>query len=432
MKRCLHLLLFIVLLAPYAVYCQTLALNKGCNFADGKKPALITISDPGADARRIIDEIIKVNPEKFSPTFILNSGNVPNAIATEVDGQRYIIYNEAFMNNFNTVSLTSHAARFLLAHEVGHHALRHNFGTKTKEQSFADELAADAFAAKVMARLEATLNETLAGINTFDKDQESATHPDPSVRQEIIAEAWRNEIKTNPKPATPLKKFPLELNASAFANPWNLIHTAKAEIDDEKVTITFNIPLAYQSKRFRVCLKSTDSHIVPESRTPRTVNGTGYDLPYAATNTIVWNYKLDKFVQSEAGRSRILSLYVYAMDDQPTYPSKTLPWCMIVSGAGTTLLGFTERSKGLEIYNNDYKVSYSEKDFEKADKHYFRSHFIIGGGIALAGIGIWVLTKKAKRTKEVTRSTCFSEPRWHFDPWVSTSGVWGMQANYRF
>ena len=407
-----------------------LLIKDGCNFASATRPGEISITNPSEEAQSIIDEILAVNPKDYNPSIILNAGPVQNAIALENNGQRYIIYNAEFMELFKTKSLTSQAARFLLAHEVGHHVLKHHFGEKTKAESHRDELQADEFAARIMSRLGATLDETLAGIHTFQQAGASETHPDPSAREDEVTTAWKQEVRVlAPKP---LKVTPLQLDESAFKNPWNLIKSAKADIDEEKITISFKVPREYQSVRFRICLRSNDFAIIPESRTSQTVGGTGYNLPYKEDGKVVWNYKLDKFAQSEAGRQNMLRIYVYDMQRQPRYPSQALGWVIGAAGVGGAVWGITRRADALQVYNNDYKVSFTDEDYKKADKLYVQSQFIMAGGGLLLGTGALILIRKAKMIKEVTKSTCSQEAKWDFEPLVTVNGEVGVHAQYRF
>lgn len=405
-------------------------VKEGCNFANATKWGEIIISDPNVEARAIIKEILAANPNDYTPEIILNSGPVENAVALENNGQRYIIYNPEFMELFKTKSLTSQAAKFLIAHEVGHHVLKHHFGNKTKAESHRDELQADEFAARIMAILGATSDETLAGVRSFNNTKASETHPDLSAREEMIASAWNEEIIL--RAAKPLKKTPLQLDQTAFKNPWNLIKSAKADIDEEKITISFKIPQQYHSNKLRICLKSNDFATIPESRTSKTVGGTGYSLDYKEDGKVVWNYKLDKFVQSEAGRPNMLGIYVYDMQHQPKYPSQTSGW--ITGGAGIACLvwGITKRSSSLQIYNNEYKTSFLDEDYKRADKEYFQSQFIMGGGALLLGASTWILIKKSKLAKQVTKSICLQETNWTIEPMVLVSGGMVAHAQYRF
>lgn len=433
-----NLRIFLLMMAYILPQCGLIAqvvknnfsIKDGCNFASAMQPGEISITEPSEEAREIVQEILSENPNDYNPKIILNTGPVQNAVALENNGQRYIIYNAEFMELFKTRSLTSQAARFLLAHEVGHHVLKHHFGNKTRAESHRDELQADDFAARIMSRLGATLDETLAGIHTFSLSGASETHPDPSAREEVINTAWREEVSIlAPKP---LKKTPLQLDESAFKNPWNVISSAKADIDDEKITISFKIPQEYQSRNFRICLKSNDFATIPESRTSKTVGGTGYNLPYQEDGKVVWNYKLDKFVQSEAGRPNMLRVYVYEMHHQPKYPSQVSGWVTGGAGIGGIVWGITKRANAVQIYDSEYKISFAEEDYKKADRLYVQSQFIMAGGALLLGTSTWILIRKSKLAKEVTKSICSQDAKWKIEPAMLAGGNIGLYAQYRF
>lgn len=410
---------------------KKLLVRVGCNLDEEVIPGEYEAIEASNLMQNIYDEIMRSYSGQKPTVQLVASGKAKNAFATEIDGNRYICYNEVFVQNFQTKSRTMWASRFLLAHEIGHHVLGHKFGGKTTEASHRDELEADAFAAKAMARMESDLQETLAGIETFDQDkQASSTHPAPELRKQRIAQAWQEEmskfVSTNKEvpssnTSAPTKKFPLALDKSCFKSPWNLISDAKAEIDGEKVIIYFNLPPEYALKKFRVCLKSNNSSIQP-GRNLGSVSGSDPSKPvlYSSNIQVVWNYTMDRYQQGQAGMSENLRIYVYDVEKEPKKPSsggKIGGGTLIAAGLGGIIYGAIEMSNGLNEYNNTYKETRLESDYKTADDRYIKGQALIGGGVILGVVGAIILIRRAHKNKEYRKSVCFQTlPQWDIRP----------------
>lgn len=423
---------------------KRLTIGKGCNYANSTKGGDITVLGGSAEASNIVKEILQASPMMTKPEFTLNAGPVSNAVALEQGGQRYIIYSEKFLENFKTKSLTRWAAYSLLAHEIGHHVYHHAFGDKNREQSHHDELEADDFSARVLAHLGATLDEALAGIRTFDQDGESDSHPGPDIREEVITIAYKEEVGKLGNIG--INKFVIDLDKSCFTNPWNLASAGntQAELDNEKVTIKIQIPSQYAGKRLKVCLKTNDPSMIPEARTAGSVSGTGVDMPYIPTVSIVWNYKMDRYGQDQISRPKMLRVYVYATDNQPREPAGAkFVWGAIgVAGLGATGYSFILRSEGKRIYDNDYApdikrtgdASYAKakEAYDEANGKYLRSQYLLGAGAALAVVGTVMFIRSQKKAREARRSICYDVPEWHIEPLVLCDGSFGGGMRVRF
>lgn len=404
-----------------------------CNFSGAAPPEKLEVNDPTPESRKVLTEILNAAGLKQQPFTMLVSKNVKNARATKQNGVRYIFYSQEFMEKFKMDALTRWAAYFLLAHEVGHHALKHDFEVKDKVTRHQFELQADTFATRVLFQLGAKYNEVLAGIKTFDDEGESNTHPDKETRMDEIAVAYTTLSARIPVSVTSqvtgvgtaaTKGFPLELDGRCFKYKPNLIQQATAEIDDEKITITFKYPPQLQNRRFKVCLISNDANVRPEARTPRSIQGTGINLAYEANPSITWNYQMDRFIKGEAGKPRMLRLYVFDMYDLPN-PSSAGPemayGAMGLAGIGLTVYGAVEMGNGLKIYDNEFKATGADSDYNRADKKYVRGQYLIGGGIALMAVSAILLNKEIKQNKEARKAICFEWKNARLEPLLTTS-----------
>jgi predicted Zn-dependent protease len=134
--------------------------------------------------------------------YTIRAANVSNALASTEGGQRYILYNTTFLENFKRDAQTQWAAYCVLAHEIGHHLNNHDFTETDVKKRKSLELAADRFAGNVLQKMGATLAEAQAGVNTFSLD-ETKTHPPKSARLEAIAVGWKQSEEKEPKDDTP-------------------------------------------------------------------------------------------------------------------------------------------------------------------------------------------------------------------------------------
>ena len=158
-----------------------------------------------SEAENALDRII--SSVGISKNFVVQEcPNVSNAAALQVQGVRYIFYNQKWMSSINN---SSYNGLFILAHEVGHHVNGHaldwvllaskSVNPVTLAESRKQELQADEFAGFVMAKLGATMNEASDAINniTNDNDDTYSTHPSRSKRLLAIKKGYENGFKNS-------------------------------------------------------------------------------------------------------------------------------------------------------------------------------------------------------------------------------------------
>lgn len=155
-----------------------------------------------AGAHDIVKEIIDVIGLK--PRFELRAANIENAAAVVYNGNRYILYNEDFLDAINNAVHTDWAGVSILAHEIGHHLNGHTLTRKGSNP--ADELEADEFSGFVLRKMSASLAEAQAAINLLSDERTSSTHPGRNYRLAAISKGWRNAdaqllASTQTKPA---------------------------------------------------------------------------------------------------------------------------------------------------------------------------------------------------------------------------------------
>ncbi|AKQ44839.1 hypothetical protein TH63_03110 [Rufibacter radiotolerans] len=159
-------------------------------------------------ARDIIGEIIDVVGLKAR--FEVRAANVPNAAAVIMNGQRYILYNENFVNSLNNAVRTDWAGVSILAHEIGHHLNGHTLSKGGSNHR--DELEADEFSGFVLRKMGASLSEAQVAIGVLADEEESYTHPGKSARLSAISKGWRraeSQIVASSKAGTPNRSVTL-------------------------------------------------------------------------------------------------------------------------------------------------------------------------------------------------------------------------------
>ena len=187
-------LILLLLIVPFVSFGQTKEELQLCLFAQANSFSLDN------EAENALDRILGVIGA--SKNFVLTPcSEINNALATSYKGIRYILYDKAFMRLINSRT-NDWSSLTILAHEVGHHINGHALdltmyaGGLVEAKSLAagrkQELEADEFAAFVMAKLGAPLNQvenTIALISS-DKDDTYSTHPSKSKRLNAVRKGY--------------------------------------------------------------------------------------------------------------------------------------------------------------------------------------------------------------------------------------------------
>jgi formylglycine-generating enzyme required for sulfatase activity len=167
----------------------TLRLQQSCAFFDPEPKGDTYLYDPSDEASRIVSEI--VDALGLTKNFLVKASSVRNAVATELDGQRYILYSTTFLEKFKADERTRWAAYAVLAHEIGHHLNNDNFGETDMKRRKICELEADRFSGSVLRMLGASLEQAQSGIESLEKETETTTHPPKIARREAVATGWK-------------------------------------------------------------------------------------------------------------------------------------------------------------------------------------------------------------------------------------------------
>lgn len=184
-KKCSIVLLMIILSTAFAQE----------RFCNGRRMISFHASEesniriyPASDyAIEIINEIVDKMGLSAS-TFEVWKANVRNAVATNCNRKRYILYNEDFLDDIYLDTGSDWGDAVILAHEIGHHLLGHPISERGSSPDI--ELQADEFAGFVLYKMDAALEDVESVFSTMS-NRGSSTHPGRRERIRAITRGWR-------------------------------------------------------------------------------------------------------------------------------------------------------------------------------------------------------------------------------------------------
>jgi tetratricopeptide (TPR) repeat protein len=139
---------------------------------------------------------------------LIKANNISNCYATNINGIRVIVYDNAFIQNLTSTNNTKWVYLSILAHEIGHHLQGHTLLNPQSYKEMRDfELEADKFSGFIMQRLGATVEQSISAINKLDaiplSQINTSTHPGKSSRIEVVkkgyyeASQYKKDIEAN-------------------------------------------------------------------------------------------------------------------------------------------------------------------------------------------------------------------------------------------
>ena len=170
------------------------------------------------DAIKSLEKVLAVANLKTNRFVILPCDNIGNAMASVYQGFRYILYKESWMNKTDYWSKMA-----ILAHEVGHHINGHTLSGYSLAESRKVELEADDWAGYAMAKLGASLAQTLEITSMFQTgDDSNSTHPNRAKRVAALKAGWNagNGAMSN-KPTEKYTPYNSNMSASEYFNRAN-------------------------------------------------------------------------------------------------------------------------------------------------------------------------------------------------------------------
>jgi hypothetical protein len=197
-----------------------------CKYTGGNSgPQVIcanTNSPSTNHAERVVDRILK--PIGLVRNFkVMECANTDNCFATVVKGQRFIIYDAAFMQGIEEETETDWSAISIMAHEIGHHLQGHTIDGRGGQPL--KEIEADKFSGFVLHQLGASLDEATVAVRALGDEHATSTHPAKPARVEAIRKGWLEAEAMYPKNRTAVKTptamapKPIATNTNTAAAP---------------------------------------------------------------------------------------------------------------------------------------------------------------------------------------------------------------------
>jgi len=214
MQKTFLIVLYFALLAIIpSAYAQKVT---GCGFKVPPRSLIKTKFQSVYEAKAILNNMLDTIQwkENFS---IREQNGIRNAYATIINRVRWIIYDNDFLEDIDAYASTKWASISVLAHEMGHHYYNHvvNSGGSTPPK----EIEADAFSGYVMAKLGATLDQSLAAMQAIASDRASASHPAKRDRLNAITKGWNSVQAPSTNPTAPSNPVPTNPNPTNPTNP---------------------------------------------------------------------------------------------------------------------------------------------------------------------------------------------------------------------
>ncbi len=183
MKKIVFSLAILLLLSPLFTQAQKIT---GCGF---KVPPRSLRSNFASvyEAKEIINNML--NLINWQENFTVREQNgIRNAYATIINRARWIVYDNNFLEDLDAYTATKWASISVLAHEIGHHYYDHVVSSSGSVPP--KEIEADAFSGYVLAKMGATLQQSIAAMQAIASDRASSSHPAKADRVAAITRGW--------------------------------------------------------------------------------------------------------------------------------------------------------------------------------------------------------------------------------------------------
>ncbi|WP_460965038.1 M48 family metalloprotease [Spirosoma litoris] len=173
-------------------------------------------------AEKVVDRILK--PIGLQRNFkVIECSNTDNCFATVLKGQRFIVYDGAFMAQIEEDTETDWSAISIMAHEIGHHLQGHTIDGRGGQPI--KEIEADKFSGFVLHQLGASLEEATVAVKALGNEHATSTHPAKPARIEAIRKGWLEAEAMYPKSRT-VVKTPTAMAPKPMATNTNLATTS--------------------------------------------------------------------------------------------------------------------------------------------------------------------------------------------------------------
>lgn len=185
-------------------------------------------------AEQVIGQFAKKMGQFQSKFKVMQCPNTDNCFATVIEGQPFIIYDNAFLNRVEETTRTDWAAVSILAHEIGHHANFHTIdGTGSRPDK---ELEADYFSGFWLHEMGANLAQSQEAMKHFQGEYTTSTHPPRSLRLNAIEKGWKEAELLHPRIST----IPQKQSVPSVQTERKIITQNEVQVNQRKPQIIEN------------------------------------------------------------------------------------------------------------------------------------------------------------------------------------------------
>lgn len=224
-----------------------------------------------------------------------------------------------------------------------------------------------------------------------------------------------------------------------------LVFNVKAEADEEKVAISYDLNRNGNHAFFNVCLVSLDPSIRPQNVT----GAVGKNIHAGLNKKIIWYYAKEQLKPDQIAALRLDVRAFDPLDPQAGLPPRPKYVPAFAGLGGAVLLGGNILVVGLlkEIgARKDYDAYKADpadlEQYEKANSKHLKAQWMMAGGaLVLTTAGIILIKRISflrqwKRERSTGRppvpDCAAAEPHWQFQPTLHAGGMAGIGFHYCF
>ena len=202
-------------------------IERSCGFDRAIINQKVYSFDSDTEAESALNRIMKLTG--LPANFEIRAASVDNACAVikcngKGDCNRFILYNQEFMEKVKDQTATNYSELAILAHEIAHHLSGHTL-TSTGN-SYDMELESDKFAGFILYKLGASIDDAKKSYSTLSKNG-SITHPPREARIAALSNGYF-DAKRNGEKIVPLyKKKERSSSVRVNSSPNNSVNSKK-------------------------------------------------------------------------------------------------------------------------------------------------------------------------------------------------------------
>ena len=394
---------------PFRIFVSTLGILLSTLGMAQNAASVPATADPGERVRLIVRDVLEAGGYPTLEIRLREDRVIRNAMATLEGRDRYIKYNPDFVAQFARNAQTQYATYALFAHEIGHHALNHDFAERDCGKRKKMELQADEFAGRVLNMLCIPLDDATAGFRSMDQDISTGCYPPPSVREAAVSNGWLERDayfrKIGQHPCETQIPFPLRLGDRL---PFNRSQNVQGVIKGNRMIITYDLPKDVPSFRVFFSIENT------APLTPRSLDWIG-DSTLPGPGTLIWNFTEDGYTRAQVEKkSQWLGIAAYAPEFVPKpYPGGLRAFHIggLAVGAGVLGYGVLLKLDACDLYktyknNRDPDADFYTKGklsrddlFKKANRENKWALVSMAAGTIASGLLTWRLIKRSQSNK---------------------------------